>query len=80
MSARAFQVADSRFGLKLEAGLGKIFTTHNTFASNRSFLDALGVTQQLYAELDHEVDTSLRQHGYLPTLDVLLTYRLAGRH
>lgn len=76
---RSFQFAESRFGLNLEAGLGKIFTTRSTFASNRSLVDALGVTQQLYADLDHDVDTSLRQHGYLPTLDVLLTYRLAGR-
>jgi hypothetical protein len=59
--------------------VGKIFTTRNTFASNRSLVDALGITQQLYTDLDHEIDTSLRQHGYLPTLDVLLTYRLAGR-
>lgn len=76
---RSFQWADSRFGLNLEAGLGKILTTRSTFASNRSLVDALGVTQQLYTDLDHEVDASLRQHGYLPTLDVLLTYRLAGR-
>jgi len=75
---RAFQFGDSRFGLNLEAGLGKIFTTQSKFASNRSLVDALGITQRLYADLDHEVDTSLRQHGYLPTLDVLLTYRLAG--
>jgi hypothetical protein len=75
---RAFQFTDSRFGLNLEAGLGKIFTTRNRFASNRSLVDALGVTQRLYTDLDHEVDTSLRQYGYLPTLDVLLTYRLAG--
>jgi hypothetical protein len=73
---RAFQFTDSRFGLNVEASLGKIFTTRNHFASNRSLVDALGVTRQLYADLDHEVDTSLRQHGYLPTLDVLLTYRL----
>jgi hypothetical protein len=76
---RSFQFADSRFGLNLEAGLGKIFATRNTFASNRSLVDALGITQRLYADLDHEIDSSLRQHGYLPTLDVLFTYRLAGR-
>jgi hypothetical protein len=76
---RAFQFTDSRFGLRLEAGLGKIFTTHNRFASNRSLVDALGVTQRLYADLDHEINTSLRRHGYLPTLDVLLTYRLGGQ-
>ena len=73
---RAFGLADSRFGLNLEAGLGKIFATRNTFASNRSLVDALGVTQQLYADLDQQVNASLRRHGYLPTLDVLLTYRL----
>jgi hypothetical protein len=75
---RTFQFTDSRFGLNLEAGLGKIFTTRSKFASNRSIVDALSITQQLYADLDHEVDTSLRRHGYLPTLDVLLSYRLAG--
>jgi hypothetical protein len=75
---RTFQFSDSRFGLNVEAGLGKIFTTRSKFASNRSLVDALGITQQLYTDLDHEVDTSLRRHGYLPTLDVLLTYRLAG--
>ncbi|OGX90975.1 hypothetical protein BEN49_05705 [Hymenobacter coccineus] len=76
---RAFLFTNSHFGLNLEAGLGKIFATRNTFASNRSLVDALGVTQQLYSDLDHEVDSSLRKNGYLPTLDVLLTYRLDGR-
>lgn len=75
---RACQFADSCFGLNLEAGLGKIFTTRGHFASSRSLVGAPGVTQQLYTDLNHEIDTSLRQHGYLPTLDVLLTCRLAG--
>ena len=75
---RAFQFGESRWGLNLEAGLGKIFTTRSQFASNRALVDALGITQQLYTDLDQEVDASLRRHGYLPTLDVLLTYRLAG--
>ena len=73
---RAFRFSDSRFGLNLEASLSKIFTTRSTFSSNRSLVDGLGVTQRLYADLDQEIDTSLRKHGYLPTLDVLLTYRL----
>ncbi len=73
---RSFQFADSRFGLNTELGLGKILTTTNTFSSNRSAVDALGVTQQLYSNLDNEIDTKLRQYGYLPTLNVLLTYRL----
>jgi hypothetical protein len=75
---RTFQLSDSRFGLNLEAGLGKIFTTRSKFASNRSLVDALGITQQLYTDLAHEVDTNLRHHGYLLTLDMLLTYWLAG--
>ncbi|MDF7815396.1 hypothetical protein [Hymenobacter sp. YC55] len=73
---RAFRFAGSRFGLNLEASLGKIFTTHNSFSSNRSLVDELALTQRLYDDLDQEVDASLREHGYLPTLDVLLTYRL----
>lgn len=73
---RSFQFTNSHFGLNLEAGLGKIVATRSKFASNRSLVDALGVTQQLYADLDHEIDTSLRKNGFLPTLDVLLTYRL----
>jgi len=76
---RSFRFTDSRFGLNLEAGLGKVFTTRNSFSSNRSLVDALGVTQQLYADLDQEVDANLRAHGYLPTLDMLLTYRLGGQ-
>ncbi|MGI4733865.1 MAG: hypothetical protein ACRYG7_01665 [Janthinobacterium lividum] len=75
---RAFEFTGSRFGLNLEAGVAKIFTTRSKFASNRALVDALGITQQLYTDLDHEVDASLRPHGYLPTLDVLFTYRLAG--
>ena len=75
---RSFRFGDSRFGLNLEAGVGKIFTTRSTFSSNRSLVDALGATRQLYRDLDQEVDTKLRRYGYLPTLDLLLTYRLAG--
>ncbi len=73
---RSFQFTDSRFGLNTELGLGKILTTKNTFSSNRSAVDALGVTQRLYGNLDNEIDTKLRQYGYLPTLNILLTYRL----
>jgi hypothetical protein len=73
---RSFQFADSRFGLNTELGLGKILTTKNTFSSNQPAVDALGVTQRLYGNLDNEIDTKLRQNGYLPTLNVLLTYGL----
>ncbi|GAB4025036.1 hypothetical protein GCM10028773_49630 [Spirosoma koreense] len=73
---RAFRFGDSRFGLNTELGLGKIITTHNTFSSNRPGIDGLGLTQRLYTDLDNEIDTKLRQHGFLPTLNVLLTYRL----
>lgn len=75
-AGRSFQFTDSRFGLTTELGVGKILTTKNTFSSNRSAVDALGVTRQLYGNLDNEIDTKLRQYGYLPTLNVLLTYRL----
>lgn len=73
---RSFQFTDSRFGLTTELSLGKILTTKNTFSSNQPVVDALGVTQRLYGNLDNEIDTKLRQNGYLPTLNVLLTYRL----
>lgn len=73
---RSFQFNNSRFGLNTELGLGKILTTKNTFSSNRPAVDALGVTQRLYDNLNNEIDTKLRQYGYLPTLKVLLTYRL----
>ena len=73
---RSFQFGDSPFGLNTELSLGKIIATKNTFSSNRSGVDALGVTQRLYNSLDNEIDTNLRQHGFLPTLNVLLTYRL----
>jgi hypothetical protein len=73
---RSFQFGDSRFGLNTELGLGKVLTTQNNFSSNRLSVDALGVTQRLYRSLDNEIDSKLRQYGYLPTLNVLLTYRL----
>ena len=73
---RSFQFTDSHFGLNTELSLGKILTAKNTFSSNQPAVDALGVTQRLYGNLDNGIDTKLRQNGYLPTLNVLLTYRL----
>ncbi|GAB3901255.1 hypothetical protein [Spirosoma agri] len=73
---RSFQFRNSRFGLNTELSLGKIVSTQNTFSSNRPGIDRLGVTRLLYGNLDEEIDTKLRQHGFLPTLNVLLTYRL----
>lgn len=73
---RSIRFGDSPFGLNLEASLGKIVATRNTFSSNRPLVDGLGVTQRLYDNLDNEIDTKLRRNGFLPTLNVLLTYRL----
>lgn len=73
---RSFRFSNSRFGLNTEVSLGKILTTENTFSSNRPGIDELGVTQRLYTDLNNEIDTKLRQHGFLPTLNLLLTYRL----
>lgn len=75
---RVLRISDSRFGLNLEASLGKIVATRNTFSSNRSVVDGLGVTQRLYDNLNTEVDTKLRKNGFLPTLNVLLIYRIGG--
>ena len=74
---RSIRFADSRFGLNPEASIGKIVATKNTFSSNRALIDGLGVTQRLYSNLNDEIDTKLRQNGFLPTLNVLLTYRIA---
>ncbi|MBD2757425.1 hypothetical protein [Spirosoma validum] len=74
---RSIRFGPSRFGLNVEASIGKIFGTRNTFSSNRPFVDGLGVTQRLYGNLNSEVDSQLRRHGYLPTLNLLLTYRLS---
>ncbi len=76
---RSFRFTDSRFGLNTEVSLGKVITTRNTFSSNRALIDALGVTQNLYKNLDDEIDTKLRQSGFLPTLNLLLTYRISGQ-
>lgn len=75
-AGRSFRFAPSRFGLIIEASLGKIVGTRNTFNSNQPLVDGLGVTRRLYEALDSEVDTKLRENGFLPTLNVLLTYRL----
>lgn len=77
--SRSIRFADSRLGLNVEASLGKIVATRNTFSSNRSLVDGLGLTQRLYDNLNAEVDTKLRQNGFLPTLNLLLTYRMAGQ-
>lgn len=66
-------------GLKVEASLGKIIATRNRFTSNPSFVDGLGITQRRYENLSSEVDTKLRRNGFLPTLNLLLTYRIAGQ-
>jgi hypothetical protein len=73
---RSFRFGDSPFGLNTELNLGKIMSTQNNFSSNRSGIDGLGVTQRLYNTLENEIDTKLRKNGFLPTLNVLLTYRL----
>jgi len=76
---RSIWFVDSPLGLNLEASLGKIVATRNTFSSNRSLIDGLGVTQRLYNDLDNEIDAKLRRNGFLPTLNVLLSYRLGGQ-
>ncbi len=73
---RSIRFGDSPFGLNLEASLGKIVATRNTFSSNRPLVDGLGVTQRLYDDLDNEIDDKLRRNGFLPTFNVLLRYRL----
>lgn len=75
---RSIRFGDSPFGLNAEASLGKIVATRNTFSSNRALVDGLGVTRRLYNDLDNEIDAKLRRNGFLPTLNVLLTYRLGG--
>jgi hypothetical protein len=72
----SFRFGQSRFGLNVEASVGKILATRNVFSSNRPFIDGLGVTQRLYGNLNREIDGKLRQHGYLPTLNLLLSYHL----
>lgn len=73
---RSFQFTNSRFGLNTELSLAKVMATKNNFSSNRTGIDGLGVTQRLYGTLENEIDAKLRQNGFLPTLNVLLTYRL----
>lgn len=76
---RSIRFGDSRFGLNTEVSFAKILGTRNKFSSNRPFVDGLGVTQRLYDNLNQEVGTRLRQSGFLPTLNLLLTYRIGGQ-
>lgn len=73
---RSVGFSHSRFGLNLEASLGKILATRNHFSSNRSLVDGLGITQGLYRSLSDEIDGRLRRSGYLPTVNAWLTYQL----
>jgi hypothetical protein len=73
---RSISFKESRFGLNLEASVGKILSTGDHFSSNRSLVDGLGLTQQMYSTLSGEIDRKLRRNGYLPTVNICLTYRL----
>lgn len=74
---RSIRFRDSRFGLLTEVSLGKILATNNNLSSNRALIDGLSVTQRLYQQLDRQIDEKVRKNGFLPTLNILLTYQLA---
>jgi len=71
-----FQLKNPQFALNLEAGISKIVASKNSFASNRPLVDATPFAQNLYKELDDEIQSAYWKHGFIPTLNFYLVYRL----
>ncbi|HVG15738.1 MAG TPA: hypothetical protein VM935_12280 [Chitinophagaceae bacterium] len=73
---RSFQLRNPRISINGEISLSKIVASKNSFASNRSFVDQTAYAKNLYKELDSEMRDAYRKHGFIPTINVYLAYRL----
>lgn len=73
---RQFQLRHPRLALHAEAGIAKIVASNNSFSSNRSSVDRTRFAANLYAELDEEMRSAYWKHGFIPTLNLYLFYRL----
>jgi hypothetical protein len=73
---RQFQLRNPRIAINAEAGIAKIVASKNSFSSNRSIVDQTRFAANLYKELDEEMRSAYWKHGFIPTLNLYLFYRL----
>lgn len=72
---RRFTLANPRFAILAEAGLGKILGSANNFATNRPFIERILLVQQLYQKMDRDFKSAYLKYGFLPSINVYLTYQ-----
>lgn len=73
---RQFHLRNPRFAINAEAGIAKIVASKNSFSSNRKIVDQTRFASNLYKELDEEMRSAYWKHGFIPTLNLYLVYRL----
>lgn len=73
---RRFALRNPRLSLNGEIGFSKIMTSKNSFSSNRSLVDQTAFAQNIYKEIDKEMQDAYWKHGFIPTLNLYLVYQL----
>jgi hypothetical protein len=73
---RRFDLKNPRLSINGEIGLSKIVASRNSFSSNRTLIDRTSLARNLYADLDKEMQDAYWKHGFVPTLNLYLVYRL----
>ena len=74
-----FQLSNPQFSINGEAGFSKIITSKNSFASNRTLIDATAFARNMYKEIDNEMQSAYWKHGFIPTINIYLVYRIAAK-
>ena len=71
-----FQLRNPRFAINVEGGFSKIVASKNSFSSNRPLVDQTSFAKNLYGELDQEIRKAYWKHGFIPTVNLYLSYQL----
>jgi hypothetical protein len=72
---RRFTLPNPRFEILAEAGFGKILGSSNKFATNQMLIERIALVQQLYKQMDKDFNSAYWKHGFLPSINVYLTYQ-----
>lgn len=71
-----FRLRNPTFSINGEVGLSKIMTSKNSFTSNRPLVDQTFFAQNLYKEIDQEMQDAYWKYGFIPTLNLYFVYHL----
>jgi hypothetical protein len=71
-----FQLQNPQFRIDGEVGFSKIVASKNTFNSNRALVDQTAFAKNIYKEIDDEMQSAYWKHGFIPTVNVYLVYRI----